>query len=191
MNYSQNDEEQVIIKYFGGITGTLLDIGCNDGQTFSNSRRLIQMGWSGILVDAHDKAAQKCAALYNGVPNVIVVNAAIGEVDGDAVFYSGSDSLLSTLNADQTSLWPDTAFVAVTVKQMSWPTFAEKYGAHYGFITIDAEGMDYAILRQIDLKYTGMVCIEVGEDAEAIKSHMLDNGFRLHHVTPQNHIYAR
>src|SRR5262245_12533077 len=43
--YSQNDEEGIIAGYFGGRTGTLLDIGAYDGVSFSNSRRLIESGW--------------------------------------------------------------------------------------------------------------------------------------------------
>ena len=30
----------------------------------------------------------------------------------------------------------------------------------YDFITIDAEGLDYDILKQIDLEHTQMICLE-------------------------------
>ena len=44
--YSQNNEEQVILDYFGNKIGNLLDIGANDGITLSNSRKLIELGWA-------------------------------------------------------------------------------------------------------------------------------------------------
>jgi len=55
--YSQNNEQQVILDYFGEhYIGTFLDLGCNDGQTFSNTRALALNGWSGVLVDASANA---------------------------------------------------------------------------------------------------------------------------------------
>ena len=47
--YTQNDEESVIRGYFGYQDPKclfLLDIGANDGQTFSNSRQCILDGWN-------------------------------------------------------------------------------------------------------------------------------------------------
>ena len=37
MNYSQNNEQNIILNYFKNYKGTLLDLGANDGITFSNS----------------------------------------------------------------------------------------------------------------------------------------------------------
>ena len=39
--YSQNQEEEVIVSYFGNKIGNLIDIGAYDGITFSNSRKLL------------------------------------------------------------------------------------------------------------------------------------------------------
>jgi hypothetical protein len=36
--YSQNNEEQLILDYFGPVfKGTCLDLGANDGETLSNT----------------------------------------------------------------------------------------------------------------------------------------------------------
>ena len=41
--YSQNQEEQIILDYFNDVkVGHVLDIGANDGKTFSNSLALIE-----------------------------------------------------------------------------------------------------------------------------------------------------
>ncbi len=47
----KRNEEQVILDYFGNKIGNLLDIGANDGITLSNSRKLIELGWSGDLIE--------------------------------------------------------------------------------------------------------------------------------------------
>ncbi len=57
--YSQNNEEQIIIEYFKDFKGHLLDIGANDGLTLSNSRKLIELGWTGDLVEPSPNAFQK------------------------------------------------------------------------------------------------------------------------------------
>ena len=42
IDYTQQLEQDVILNYFENKEhGTLLDIGANDGETFSNSRALI------------------------------------------------------------------------------------------------------------------------------------------------------
>mgnify|MGYP000961084393 CR=1 FL=1 len=50
--YSQNNEEEVILKYLGDSTGTFLDIGAFDGITFSNTYELVKRGWKGVMVEA-------------------------------------------------------------------------------------------------------------------------------------------
>jgi len=63
--YSQNNEQQVILDYFGEhYIGTFLDLGCNDGATFSNTRALGLRGWSGTLVDASEKAINIAKSVY-------------------------------------------------------------------------------------------------------------------------------
>src|SRR6186713_1166854 len=58
--YSQNNEEQIILDYFReGKRGKVLDIGANDGITFSNSAKLIELGWSAVLVEPSPIAYQR------------------------------------------------------------------------------------------------------------------------------------
>jgi len=54
--YSQNNEEDVILNYFGSFVGTFLDCGANDGVTLSNTRALAERGWCGVLVEPSPKA---------------------------------------------------------------------------------------------------------------------------------------
>ena len=49
--YSQLGEQDIILNYFNGKQGTFLDIGANDGKTFSNSYALSLLGWKGVCVD--------------------------------------------------------------------------------------------------------------------------------------------
>ncbi len=57
-DYSQNGEQAHILHYLDTIglkTGHLVDLGAGDGYTMSNSRALLEMGWTGALYDGDPK----------------------------------------------------------------------------------------------------------------------------------------
>ena len=73
----------------------------------------------------------------------------------------GDTSLLSTLVAGEMDRWKGTDFKDEEVEVLTFATFMDEAPyEHFDFITIDAEGMDLAILEQIDLTHTKAVCIE-------------------------------
>lgn len=60
-DYSQNGEQEHILHYLSvmGIEkGHLVDLGAGDGYTMSNTRALLDMGWTGTLVDGDPKGAK-------------------------------------------------------------------------------------------------------------------------------------
>ena len=59
--YSQNGEEAHILHYLDTIglkTGHLVDLGAGDGRTMSNTRALLERGWTGDLYDGDPKGAK-------------------------------------------------------------------------------------------------------------------------------------
>ena len=53
MSYSQNDEEKVILGWFRDKkkkVGRFLDVGAYTGLELSNTRALMEKGWSGVCV---------------------------------------------------------------------------------------------------------------------------------------------
>ena len=60
-DYSQNGEQAHILHYLDTIgltTGHLVDLGAGDGYTMSNSRALLDRGWTGDLYDGDPKGSQ-------------------------------------------------------------------------------------------------------------------------------------
>lgn len=169
--YSQNDEEKKILEYFGDFKGTLLDIGANDGQTFSNSLALIERGWSAVLVEPTEAAFDKLSELHAYNVEVILVKCAIGETNSKVKLYASghhlkdkSDiALLSSVKESETERWKR-AGVEFKEEEVDLVTFAALQASvgftTYDFITIDCEGLDLEVLRQIDLTYTALVCVE-------------------------------
>jgi len=163
--YSQNNEEEIILNYFGNKIGNLLDIGANDGITLSNSRKLIELGWSAELIEPAEIPYNKLVNLYKDNKKVKLHNIAISDVKGEMTFYNsgehlgnGDSDLLSTLSITDKQKWESrTEYKETKVKAMRWIDF--NYWQIYDFINIDAEGYDLSILKQMDLIELGCSCL--------------------------------
>lgn len=164
---SQNNEAQIVSNYFKGFKGTVLDIGANDGITFSNSYDLIQSGWSGVLIEP-GSIFSKLENLYEGNKKVTCYKLAIGEKEEQVTFYesgahvkNGKDSgLVSAMNYVETIRWRNQGVefneVIIQVVPFGWIL---KWYKTFDFITIDAEGNDWSILQQINLDAVGCKCL--------------------------------
>lgn len=186
--YSQNNEEQIILNYFGDAKGCLLDIGANDGKTFSNSRALIERGWSAVLVEPSPTAYKKLCYEHHMNSNVWAYMCAVGTESGKVVLHEsnehcGAHGLVSTIVASEKTRWESTqTFEETEVECYSWADFQLHNGeSKYDFISIDAEGMDYAILSQMDLKelQCKMICVETNSvDTEKYADYCRKFGMR-------------
>lgn len=179
MVYSQNNEQEVILNFFNGFTGKLIDIGANDGKTFSNSKALIDLGWSANLYEPSPGAYKACKELHKDNKNVKVHNYAVSDSDGEMKFYDCADSLLSSTNKKLAQSWKS-KITEIKVKAIPYPD------KKADFITIDAESMDLIILKQIDLTDVKLLCIEHGNSFEdEIKKYC--SSFGMNKVLLRNH----
>lgn len=206
-DYSQSGEQKIILDYFGDFRGTVLDIGANDGITLSNSRALVELGWSAVLVEPAAEAYRKLVlnnanAVFSD--RVTCVNAAIAEKDGPLDFYSsgthlkkGDTDLLSTARVEELERWRKSGevFTKTTVRGITFATLLQETGLKRAdFISIDCEGVDLIVLRQIDLTALGtrMVCVEVNRnDQRPFDEYCARHGMRLLHRNYENAIYCR
>jgi len=110
--YSQNNEQQIIMKYFGDRKGRLLDIGANDGVTLSNSRALMLSGWEGVLVEPSPQAFARLSNVY-GSTSAVLQQVAVGLEtrvidfwESGAYEHTGPDvALLSCVDAKEKDRW--------------------------------------------------------------------------------------
>ena len=177
-DYSQGQEQQIIANYFGDLKGTVLDIGANDGKTFSNSLALIENGWEAVLLEPAQMAFNKLERLHETNDKVRCYKIAIGNEIGKvklkvsgAHLPDGSDvALLSSLKEEETTRWRD-AGVKFHEEEIIVSTFShfKKLSGNtaFDFITIDCEGLDVDVLKQIDLSETKLICIEWNSKPEA------------------------
>lgn len=202
--YSQNNEEEIIRNYFKDreqeYAPSVLDIGANDGATFSNSAACIDRGWYAVLVEPSDSAIQKLNKRYGKNSRVEILPIAISTKNGTAKFFDsgtligeGDSALVSTIVEEETNRWPGMQFNSGEVETMDYETAMQTcYGFAFDLISIDAEGMDYEILTQIDLRYTNMVIVEFnGKEEQKYIDYCAKFGLKEIARNGENLIFAR
>lgn len=207
---SQNNEEQIILDHFGpDFRGILLDIGANDGTTLSNSYACMMRGWAGVFVEPSPEAFARLRRLHELHSEwwALDINAAITPQDGRYVLHqsgehlkTGDTALLSSVIEGETKQWERTGhtFEAVEVDGITVATMLDKLKGkgveRFDLVSIDAEGMDYDILKELDLTALGvqMVIVEHnGSNHLGMHSHAAAHGMKLHAKNFQNLVFTR
>lgn len=150
---------------------TYLDIGANDPVKFSNTYLLYTLGFRGLLIEPDPDLAR---ALSRKRPGDVVLQAGIN-IDGacEATLYRMNQPTLNTFSkadADEAcAQGPYRIEEEVTVPMLS---AAEAIRGHLGgrpnFVSLDAEGLDLAILERFDFEADRpeLVCVETVDFCE-------------------------
>lgn len=201
MSYSQSNEEQVILDYFKGYVGTFVDLGANDGITFSNTRALAERGWKGVLIDADPDAFAKLEKLYLEYKGLYTYNYAISDYNGKKILQksssllkNGDTGLVSTFNASEMERFKKVVnYTPVEVQCYTWRTALNRWAIQeFDVISIDVEGSEMQILPDIDLTKTKLLVIEYNgrQDLKTEYEKYLE-GFKLIYTSAENLIYCR
>lgn len=202
--YGQNGEDLKVLNYFKSIgisRGVLVDIGANDGITFSNSKLLIENGWNAHLIEPSNEAYARLARLHDENPKVKTYTLAITQTDGkftlnhSGALFNTDTSLVSTLVEEEKGRWKrlNMKWYKQACKGYAWATFIKKTKLkEIDFITIDCEGMDFEVLSQIDLEFHNVKCICVEFNGKE-KQKYVDycKGYRLIEENQENLIFVR
>lgn len=184
MYKGQNFEDMIIADAMGDQIKTLLECGSNDGITLSNSYYFIQQGCSAILVEPSPGAYKNLSKLHADNPKVKTIQCAIGDRNGESVFYdsgellgTGDAALVSTCVKEETKRWAslNMPFEEMNVPMITFDTLLLMCPfKKFDFISIDCEGFDLCILKQIDLSKVECkcLCIEHNGNLEVLQEIM-------------------
>lgn len=179
--YSQSKEEEHILNYFGDYVGTFLDLGCNDCETFSNTRALALKGWKGVLVDASPKAIERCKNLYKGRKGIYIYDYAITGHMGKEIFHESSSlissrdvGLVSTFHDSEMSRFKTTvSYTPIEVKTLKWKTALNRWQIKkFDMMSIDIEGDELNVLPDMDLSEVRLLCIEWNSKEDLKKEYL-------------------
>jgi FkbM family methyltransferase len=207
--YSQNNEQQIIANYFTNnkpVHKRFLDIGANDGITLSNTAYLAEIGWSGICVEPDAIAYDLLYTRYAQSKKVKTYNCGIASETKETVLYKSGEllgvhdtGLVSTIHQSETRRFDRvTTYQETTAHMYTWQDFANAYNIKqcFAFVSIDAEGCDLEILKQLplDLMETQLLCIEWNGNAGLCKIYTeLCAGYGLKEIArnQENLIFAK
>lgn len=195
-DYSQLGEQQLILQWAASqpSVGSFLDLGCYDGETYSNTAALADLGWSGVCVDASPDAVAACALRYADRPDVSVVCGAFTlDEAATAVIHWVPQTMYSSLRPSRRT---DITLVPIEVARLDLGLLADRVARMPRplFCSIDLEGMSLDALSWVlSVADPGCVCVEANTPAERAAARELLGGWREQQM-PRNHsnlLFAR
>lgn len=173
--YSQIKQDKILNDLFGNKrNGVFIDIGANDGITFSNSYFFeTELDWTGICVepipDTFEKLKQnrKC----------ILENCAISDAEGlfDFIYIEGKNEMLSGFNRKDYASKNEEKYKLIKVQTFRLDTILSKHNIfNADFCSIDVEGTELAVIKSVNWELFNIqyLCIEENGNRVAIQEYL-------------------
>lgn len=201
--YSQSDEELHILKHFDGHpAASFLDCGAYHPKTFSNTRALVERGWSGTYVEPAPTNFASFLTEYRDNPAITLVNTilAAGSTDKLVAFHDSGGDALSSTNFNHVMRWKShgVKFRQYLTKTTTWLELFDAVGRDFTMLSIDAEGSSVALLRaliDLDLRVTlpqlTLITVEHDGQHEQISADLRPCGFGMIALNGENAIFTR
>lgn len=198
--YAQYGEEDFLNKIFPNKkNGLVVDIGAADGIRFSNSRYLIELGWSAILVEPNRNNFEKLQKLYHNTDNVKLINTGCGNISQSNVsFYidkNDEHEQLSTFKVNQMekckSIY-NCDFVTTEIDIIKTSELFKKNNIEYvDFLSIDTEDFDETVIQGIDFDSVNIHLICVEHNTKVIQDILNKNNYEMVYKTVGNIFYRK
>lgn len=193
-SYSQYGEDKILQTLLKE-DGYFLEIGSYHPTVFSNTRFLVERGWSGCYVDGSPSAIQRFIEEYKTNPHIKIVQSLVGSVNGLVTFYDSINDGISTTDKNHMLRWSmsGSPFREIITPIITFDTLAQVLPIGLDFINIDVEGQSADLATLIDYnKYsTKVVCVEHDGRIDYLKNHFSSIGFEIHFTNHTNAIFTK
>lgn len=189
--YTQNDEQDIILRKFEGKIGRFLDIGAHDGINLSNTRALVEMGWGGVFVEPNPTHFLTLLGHYGGMePRFKLFNCAVDSGFGvKRLFWNYQwPAYSSTLSPEKAEEFKandySKSFYVATLAVGSLKEFGP-----FDFVSLDIEGIELQVLCQMEKVLEGaqLICVEYcPKSKQSLENSIKSHGFDIVHTTPEN-----
>lgn len=165
---TQYGEDLYILEHFAARAGRFLDVGAGDGLTWSNTKPLLDAGWSGVMVEPALSQLRWLIENHGENPRVEIIPGFLHPSMGWWHFFDSRD--YSTANAihrrkiEQHSEGV-VAFRERRAPSLTWRGLLNDYPGPYQFLNIDVEGPNLAVLCAAPLEQFEMVCVEIDPES--------------------------
>ena len=193
--YSQKGQDKWVVEnlFPGKKNGTFVDIGANDGVTFSNTYLLEIMGWDGLAIEPIPSVYEELA----NNRSCLTVPGCVAPRSGKECFrvITGSPQMLSGL-VDEYDLrhekriaseldvyggeWEEIEVICYNINEL----LDKNNISQVDFLSIDVEGVEYKILESIDFNrfHVSVVCVENNYFDYRIPQLLTRRGFEFHSI---------
>lgn len=197
-SYSQHGEDTYILAHLPAAAARfVVDVGANDGYSWSNSYMFGQKGFGLLLIEPMPLYAERCRTLYGSRTDVHVEEAAITAEAGSTTFHVNLDAetdLLAMRSSVIREIIPSDKLQSITVQTYPLWMLLEKHKVphSYALLTVDAEGMDLEVLRtaRLDVFRPQFICVEEQSFGDAITRFLMQSGYRRVQTLGPNGIYT-
>jgi FkbM family methyltransferase len=201
ISYSQEGEDMVLYRTFEALDkGYYIDVGAHHPIRFSNTYKFYKMGWRGINIDAMPGSM---VPFTSARPLDINLEIPVSGKPETLPFYIFNETALNTFSkelADERSAKPEYEVVKVVeVKTETLENILDTYlpqGQKINFLSIDAEGFDFEILKSNNwTKYRpDVLLIESDFDYNSflgseVNIYMQSNGYELYAKTLRTYFF--
>ena len=197
-SYSQDGEDKLIIEYFNfKKEGFFIDIGCHHPKRFSNTYLLHKRGWSGINIDANPWTIFLFNIFRRNDINLCTV---VSTNSNPVFFYEFEDSALNGLHTENAIDELYNNGYVVKKKRKVVPTSLKSIlvkhitkGKKIDLFKIDVEGLDFKLLKSIDLNNFSidLLMVEKGNEFETkeLIDYLKSKNFLKWHESERNLIF--
>lgn len=148
ISYAQNFEDVMLWRALKGIErGFYIDVGAQDPLVDSTSLAFYEQGWRGVHVEPTLQYSKK---LRDARPDEIVEQVAVGNYQGNLIFYEFADTGLSTADPEIARRHQENGFFAIRseVTVVSLDFIFDKYSEKdIHWLKIDVEGLEKSVLE--------------------------------------------
>ena len=145
---------EIYAMYFQADHGTFVEVGANDGESWSNTWHLAVGGWRGLYFEPIAELANKCKEKHKD-NNVSVVQSCVGDHDGMTKLFLGSGATTSAYVAkNDTFYYGHSAERFMLAPVVTLNTALEEYNINNDFelLVIDVDGDELGVLAGLDLE---------------------------------------
>ncbi len=176
-----------------GKKGSLLDIGAWHPTELSNSRALIELGFSATLIEPSPEPFISLVKEYGEHPNVLLICAAVTLEPGLVKLHATADAVSTTSDAEREKWRHSGGFYG---SFLTWGLTLEEISNRFGgfsFINYDAEGISADLfLHALELGWeTTCVCVETDGRAEEIITKATPRGYHVVYGNGTNLVLVR
>jgi FkbM family methyltransferase len=192
--YSEQDEQTHILRAVSHLPtpGHFLDIGAFDGESFSNTCALVELGWSGVMVEPALEACAKLLKRHGNNPKVTIVHGVVTTHPGLVKFWNNQTTHSSTIQGHDYGRPLLPAYWTPGVLLVELLNLIGTNPVHV--LSIDAEGESVNLLEAYPWGERALplcVCVEHDQDPKRVAKIMHDanHRYRLVNDNGTNAIY--